>query len=28
NEDLAKVIKILNTLDFQVSIIGSFNKLS
>ncbi|HLR18673.1 MAG TPA: prephenate dehydratase domain-containing protein [Staphylococcus sp.] len=28
NEDLAKVIKILNTLDFHVSIIGSFNKIS
>ncbi|MEB6171375.1 prephenate dehydratase domain-containing protein [Staphylococcus pseudoxylosus] len=27
-EDLSKVIKILNTLDFQVTIIGSFNKLN
>ena len=26
-EDLSKVIKILNTLDFQVTVIGSFNKL-
>ncbi|WP_436861157.1 prephenate dehydratase [Staphylococcus caeli] len=28
SDDLAKVIKILNTLDFQVTIIGSFNKLN
>lgn len=28
NEDLTKVIKILNTLDFQVTIIGSFNKIT
>lgn len=27
NEDLNKVIKILNTLDFEVTVIGSFNKL-
>ena len=28
SEDLSKVIKILNTLDFQVTIIGTFNKLN
>ena len=27
NDELNKVIKILNTLDFEVTVIGSFNKM-